>query len=141
MSVTHIFLRKRHVWQFFFVKRFAFATQQIILHGFASQDICSSKQRGTPIFRGKPLKSHFYPPTLTSQDCPITRKTNGIETLSSLIHSGERRRQCLPLWLESEENQKQLRGSSPVQAAGRPQLCLTQKRQHGSSPEQATGRH
>lgn len=39
------------------------------------------------------------------------------------------RRQCLPLGLESEENQKQLHGSSPVQAAGRPQLCLTQKKQ------------
>lgn len=124
-----------------FVKRFAFATQQIILHGFASQDILFLKTKRHPHLQRKAFEMPFLPSHTDIQDCPITRKTNGIETLSSLIHSGESRRQCLPLGLESEENQKQLRGSSPVQAAGRPQLCLTQKRQHGSSPVQAVGRH
>lgn len=127
MSVTHIFLRKGHMWQFLFVKKFAFATQQIILHGFASQDILFLKTKRHPHLQRKAFEMPFLPSHTDIQDCPITRKTNGIETLSSLIHSGESRRQCLPLGLESEENQKQLRGSSPVQAAERPQLCLNKR--------------
>lgn len=38
-------------------KSFASATWQFILPGFASQDICSSKQRGYLVFRGKPWKA------------------------------------------------------------------------------------
>lgn len=38
-------------------KSFASATRQFILPGFASQDICSSKQRGYLVFRGKPWKA------------------------------------------------------------------------------------
>lgn len=124
MSVTHIFLRKRHVWRFLFVKRFAFATQQIIFAYFCKSRCLFLKTKRHPHLQRKAFEKPFLPSHTDIQDCPITRKTNDIETLSSLIHSGESGRQCLPLGLESKENQKQLCGSSPVQATGRPQLCL-----------------